>query len=245
MEEKLKFYKEKFIETHFFRPRWYSILFNPYFIIRYSLYQKITHFSQELKGHQKVLDIGCGLKPYEALFSLHEYIGIDLEGGYRNNKDKKAIVFFNGLNIPYANDSFEVALCTEVLEHTENPDQLVEESYRILKKGGLLYLSAPLVWNEHEIPYDFRRFTQYGLEKILKKNNFKLEYILPTTSTFSALAQLFCAFIFESIKIKNSLLKLFLTLFIFFPIQITALGLDKLIKNNWITLGYVVKAKKN
>jgi len=174
-------WKEKFIEDNFYRPRWYSIFFSPYFIIRYSLYKNIAKFAKGLNGCKKILDVGCGLKPYESLFFTHEYIGIDVESGYWSEVDKKTNTYFDGINIPFDNNSFDVVLCTEVLEHASDPDKLLKEIFRVLKDDGILYLTVPFVWNEHEVPYDFRRFTQYGIKKMLNDNKIVSEQVIPTS----------------------------------------------------------------
>lgn len=237
-------WKEKFIEDNFYRPRWYSIFFSPYFIIRYSLYKNIAKFAKGLNGCKKILDVGCGLKPYESLFFTHEYIGIDVESGYWSEVDKKTNTYFDGINIPFDNNSFDVVLCTEVLEHASDPDKLLKEIFRVLKDDGILYLTVPFVWNEHEVPYDFRRFTQYGIKKMLNDNKIVSEQVIPTSGFFGILGQLICASIFESIPFRSSSLKLILSLLIFSPIQIIAIIFDKIFKSKWMTLGYVVIAHK-
>lgn len=237
-------FKKKFIEDNFFRPRWYSIFFNPYFIFRYNLYKKIKEFSRNIKNDSKILDVGCGIKPYKDLFLSSEYLGIDIEGGGHPDVDKMVDKYFDGVKIPYGDNFFDTVICTEVLEHSTDPEELISEMNRVLKKDGKLYITMPFVWNEHEIPYDFRRFTSYEHKRLLRAKDFIIENISSTSGVFGTCGQLITAYIFESIKIRSTLLKFVLSIFIFMPVQFIAIALDKLTRNHWITLGYVVIAKK-
>lgn len=240
--KEIKDVKAKFIEDNYFRPRWYSVFFNPYFIGRSSLYGSAKKFSGTLGGQKRILDVGCGLKPYAGLFIDHGYVGIDVEDGYRTDETKKVDGYFDGLNIPFDNGSFDVILCTEVLEHAIDPEKLVSECSRVLAPGGVLYVTAPLTWNEHEAPYDFRRFTRYGLKKTLEDNGFDVESVTPTSGLFGTIGQLISAAIFESVKFRSTTIKLVLSFAVLAPIQIVSIIMDKIFKNEWIALGYIAVA---
>lgn len=62
----------------------------------------------------------------------------------------------------------------DVIEHIEDFDSVLLDLYRMLKKGGKLYISVPFLYREHESPNDYYRFTSYGLKKILTKNQFSV-----------------------------------------------------------------------
>lgn len=237
--------KETFIKNHFFRPEWYSILVNPYFIDRYSLYKNIRNFANTVAPRTKILDVGCGDKPYKHLFAQSEYLGIEIAGGGHNDKEKKSDQYYDGKNIPFGDKIFDVVLCTQVLEHTEDPQGLTKEMYRVLKPGGRIFLTMPFIGNEHEQPYDFWRFTQFAHKKIMHEIGFTGVEIKPTCKFFSTLGQLTCSFIFESVQVRSTALKLLLSLAILAPIQTLAILLDLIFKNSRITLNYAVTAKKN
>lgn len=226
----------------FFRPAWYAIFVNPYFIARRSLYGGINKFSQTIIN-KKILDLGCGCKPYSTLFAGSEYVGIDIEGGGHKGSAKNADLSFDGENIPFIDNFFEVIICTQVLEHTEAPEKLIQEANRVLKNGGILFLTCPFVWPEHEVPYDFRRYTQYGLKKILEENNFNIEKILPTTGVFASVGQLLSSFLFELVG-KNLFWRLPMAVIVCFPIQLSFFILDFLFRHKGLALDYVVIAKK-
>lgn len=232
--------KEKIKKT-FFRPSWYHIFINPYFIARYHLAKEIRKFSKKIKN-KKILDIGCGDKPYGVFFKENEYIGIDIKGGGHNEENKKVDRFYDGKLVPFENEKFDLVICTQVLEHAEDPNKLINESYRVLKLGGKLFLTMPFVWNEHEEPYDFNRFTKYQHQKVLNNNDFKIENLNKTCGIFGTCGQLISAFIFESTKIN--FLKIIFTIVFCFPIQLFFIFLDFIFRKSGITLDYIIVARK-
>ena len=230
---------------HYFRPKWYSIFINPYFIARYSLFKKINKFSKQHNWLNKnILDVGCGIKPYESLFKGAYYVGIDIEGGGHKDEKKKIDILFDGKNIPFDEKSFDLIICTQVLEHTLDYEYLLKEMYRVLKDDGILLITAPLVWNEHEIPYDFFRFTKFAYKEIFSKIGFKIITIQPTTTFFATIGQLLSAFLVEMLSYNKIILKIIISLIFCFPVQILFLFLDLLFKSHWLTLDYFVIARK-
>lgn len=229
---------------HQFQPKIYSIFINPYFIARYNLFKKIKEFSLQTKWEsKKILDVGCGIKPYESLFKNSDYIGIDVEESGHKNEYKKVDKYFDGKNIPFDDNMFDLVICTQVIEHNLDYKDLLTEIYRVLKRDGDLLLTAPFVWNEHEIPYDFFRFTQYAHRNILRQQGFNIVKLEPTTKFFATIGQLISAFFYENLG-KNILLKILVTFFISAPIQVLFIILDLIIPSKWLTLDYFVLAKK-
>lgn len=126
-----------------------------------------------LKGD--LLDVGCGNKPYQLIMQAEKYTGADVSLS-PHDQDKFDIVF-DGLNIPLNNNNFDSVLCTEVLEHSDDPVKLMSEIYRVLKTNGHAFITAPMFIEHHEVPYDFRRFTYYGMKKIAEDSGFKVLFI--------------------------------------------------------------------
>ena len=122
----------------------------------------------------KILDVGCGKKIYRNIFPENEYLGIDVKVSGRKNEEKYADMYYDGENIPFEDNYFDFIICTEVLEHCTNPSKLISEIYRVLKAKGRALITVPFIWGEHEIPYDFRRYTSYGFKKDIKKVGFKI-----------------------------------------------------------------------
>ncbi len=116
-----------------------------------------------------VLDVGCGEMPFRfALPPRVKYTGIDVEAAVSfGMAGDGSIHIFDGRIIPFPDDRFDHILCTEVLEHAEEPGVLMAEMHRVLKPGGSLILTVPFSARVHHAPYDFHRFTVYGLAKML------------------------------------------------------------------------------
>jgi len=122
----------------------------------------------------KVLDVGCGGKPYQAFFKCESYIGIDLEtGDLERNEYNAADFYYDGLTIPFGNDSFDQVVSTEVIEHVADPILFMQEINRVLKPGGIVMLTTPFVWHEHGVPFDYQRLTYYGMDNLMKKTGFR------------------------------------------------------------------------
>ena len=117
-----------------------------------------------------LLDVGCGEMPFRPLLAPSlTYTGIDVPSadafGMREHPD---IVAFDGRAIPFPESSFDAILCTEVLEHVEDPAGLVAEMLRVLRPGGVLLATVPFSARVHHVPYDFHRFTPFRLASLFK-----------------------------------------------------------------------------
>jgi SAM-dependent methyltransferase len=112
----------------------------------------------------RILDVGCGDKPYYPFFaSASEYIGIDES---HPAAELKAPVE----RLPVDDASFDVVLCTQVLEHAEDPAQAVRELRRVVKPGGRVLASTHGVQVYHPNPDDFIRWTHTGLRRLFEQN---------------------------------------------------------------------------
>jgi SAM-dependent methyltransferase len=236
--------KARIIDESFFRPRWYSVFINPYFISRSTLYRSMRAFAHSVPASAAILDIGCGIKPYRSLFTSASYTGIDIEGGGHGDEQKTVDFFYDGTHMPFPDASFDTALCTQVLEHADDPEALVTDAARVLRSGGKIHISMPFIYPEHEVPYDFRRFTRFEHLRLLERSGFTNIQIFKTTGLFGTFAQLLVLQCFEGIPFRAPLLKALLSLFIFAPIQILGMLLDVLFRKAGPTLDYVVTATK-
>jgi len=144
---------------------------NPFYFARAGLAKVIRRHASALSG--RLLDIGCGSKPYQNLFHVEEYLGLDIDSEY-SRKRGIADYFYDGNTFPVGTESFDSALCNQVLEHVFNPDAFLSEIYRVLKRDGKLLLTVPFVWDEHEQPSDYARYSSFGLKALLEKNGFRI-----------------------------------------------------------------------
>lgn len=122
-----------------------------------------------------VLDAGAGICPYQHYFSHVKYETADF---CQVDKRYGQIDYVCDLSdIPVEDSRYDVVLLTQVLEHLPEPRTILKEMRRILKPGGKLWCSAPLFCEEHETPYDFFRYTQFGFSHVLESARFKIERI--------------------------------------------------------------------
>ena len=156
-----------FLKQQSFQPGFFSIFFNPFFFIRRSLFRNIRRSAPLLKG--KLLDFGCGRKPYENLFSVEEYIGVDIEESGHNHSLSRVDVYYDGEHIPFPDETFDSLFCSEVFEHVFEPEPLLREVNRVLKNGAVGLITVPFCWNEHELPFDYARYTSAGLQALLER----------------------------------------------------------------------------
>jgi SAM-dependent methyltransferase len=122
-----------------------------------------------------VLDAGAGDSPYRSYFSRVRYYSTDF---CKVEKSYNSISFISNLeNIPIRSDCYELVFCSQTLEHVPEPKIVLMELNRVLKPGGQLWLTAPLFYPEHEIPYDFYRYTRFGLTHLIQAAGFEIESI--------------------------------------------------------------------
>ena len=122
----------------------------------------------------RALDIGCGSMPMLPVFEgrIDSMIGLDRPRS--DGKEIRARVHGDALALPFRQGAFQTALCLQVLEHVPEPEQCLREARRVLAPGGYLILTAPHIWNVHEGPQDYFRFTEYGLAYLFRKAGFEV-----------------------------------------------------------------------
>ena len=120
--------------------------------------------AQDVRG-LRVLDVGCGDRPYDALLAgAAEIVGFDRPG------NRYADVHGSIDAIPVEDASFDVVLCLQVLEHVPDPAAAVRELRRTVKDGGRALLSTHGVYPFHPNPDDLWRWTHQGLEHLFRAN---------------------------------------------------------------------------
>jgi SAM-dependent methyltransferase len=186
---------QQYLKKQSFQPGFLSLFINPFFFIRTELYRGIKNYSSRLSG--KLLDFGCGRKPYEHLFQVSEYIGIDVEQSGHNHSQSRVDVFFDGKKIPFGDKTFDCLFCSEVLEHVFNPEAILPEINRVLRDGATVLITVPFCWNEHEIPYDYARYSSFGIRQLLEKNGFRVIEQRKTGSFARVNFQLWALYFFE------------------------------------------------
>ena len=208
-----------------------GIWINPFYIIRKGLLDGVREISLHLKGG-KLLDLGCGSKPYEDIFEVDEYTGVDIEVSGHDHSSSRIDKFYDGKVIPFRDHHFDSVFSSEVFEHVFNLEELLDEISRVLKPGGRLAFTCPFVWDEHEIPYDFARYTSFAIKHLLYKHNFKLIILKKSTGYIETVMQMLAAYFWQHVLPKNKYLKLILTPFLVAPINIFGLILKIILPKN-------------
>src|SRR3954454_10725031 len=109
----------------------------------------------------RTLDIGAQNGPYATHFPRRIALDITRGAGVQIIGDAQAL----GI----ADASFEIVLCTEVLEHLPEPQRAIDEMFRVLVPGGQLLLTTRFLFPIHDAPHDYFRFTKYGLRHLLRR----------------------------------------------------------------------------
>jgi SAM-dependent methyltransferase len=204
-----------------FKPGLIGIFVNPFFFARRRLYQTIAHFSDNLYGN--MLDFGCGEMPYRHLFKVNKYIGLDIiRSGHNLQKMETIDLFYDGGKIPIDDASIDCILSSQVFEHINNLNEVLNELNRLLKPGGKLLISVPFLWEEHEEPFDYFRYSSFGIEEMLEKHNFDIQNKRKCTTSIEACFQIFVAYLYSCFP-NNRYLKFIFTIVIIGPINIFGL----------------------
>ena len=146
------------------------------------------------KSSIRIIDCGAGDAPYREYFSKAEYHtqdAVPLKAEQLRDRQGYSEIDYvcDILDIPVDSESYDVVLCTEVLEHLPDPSGALNELSRIVKKGGVILLTAPLGSGLHQEPFHYYGgFTKYWYEENLKEKFRNIE-ISPNGSTFDHLSQ--------------------------------------------------------
>lgn len=162
------------------------------YYIRNSILKSLNEFVPSFKG--ELLDLGCGQMPYREFINnksrISEYIGVDLENGFQYHKTRQPDLTWDGICLPFPNNKFGTVILTEVLEHVPNPNVTLQETHRVLQKGGLLFFTVPFLWPLHDVPNDEFRYTPFALKRLLQDAGYDDIVIKPTGGWHASMAQM-------------------------------------------------------
>ena len=229
-------------QRQMFYPSWLGIFVNPFYFARSGLRDAMTEFAPMLSG--RLLDVGCGSKPYQALFVVDAYIGLDIDSEASRQRGI-ADHHYDGNTFPFADATFDSVLCNQVLEHVFNPDEFLGEIVRVLKPGGKLLLTVPFVWDEHEQPYDYARYSSFGLRALLEKQGFKIVHHKKIGADASILFQLANAYLFKVTQGWSRPSKLLFTASVMAIVNVMGLLARRMLPDNPdLFLDHIVLAEK-
>jgi SAM-dependent methyltransferase len=132
----------------------------------------------------KVLDLGCGegnsIDLFRALDKEVVWHGVDIENSpevKRRIRENDLFSSFNGVDLPYSDNFFDLIYCHQVLEHVRHPDALISEAFRVLKPGGKFIGSVSYLEPYHS--YSIFNFTPYGIVQVFGDAGFEVKEIRP------------------------------------------------------------------
>jgi SAM-dependent methyltransferase len=142
--------------------------------------RNLDEFLRAFASEERVLDVGSGGSSYDGYFPNRLTVDSDPA------KDPDLVADAHAL--PFSDAEFGLVLCTEVLEHVQEPRVVASELMRVLKECGQLVLTTRFVYPLHESPRDYWRFTRYGLEELFE--DWTITTLVTEAKSFSALGVL-------------------------------------------------------
>ncbi|MUL35804.1 class I SAM-dependent methyltransferase [Gloeocapsopsis dulcis] len=209
-------------------------------ISRKGIYSFLENEFTQIQAKEKVLNVGAGgdigllINEY-AQKNDFQVVSLDIDA--QTNPDIVGDICTYNFG---DKDIFDCIVVCEVLEHVSLPHLAIEQIYTLLKQNGRLILTVPFIFPLHCRPYDYYRFTKYGLAFLLKK--FRYLNIIERNSWADAINVLILRLVKEKRK-KTIMIAPFLITFSCLLIPVNWL-FAKIIPTDFITTGYVVTAKK-
>lgn len=176
-----------------FMPSPWGMFVNPFYFARRGLHEELRRARPHVRG--RVLDVGCGTKPYQSLFDVAEYVGLEIEDP--TGSVSAADVLYDGSSFPFEDDSFDSVLTCQVFEHVFQPEAFLNEVRRVLKPGGTLVMTVPFVWDEHEQPRDYARYSSFGLRHLLESHGFTVVSSRKSMGDVRTLVQLAAGYLYK------------------------------------------------
>jgi SAM-dependent methyltransferase len=227
----------------------HNSIIHPRHLAQRELIKCVKAESRNMVGN--LLDVGCGKKPYAPLLSnASRYIGLDVPTTMHSLT--QVDIIGTALALPIRDECFDSLLCTEVLEHTPDPLGALLEMWRVANPGGILLLTIPLSEQLHEEPYDYYRFTKYGLDYLLNESGWKSLRIYERGGAWLEFGYRFSSFLYSTVgtihnedgtlkprTVVGPLVVMFCVI-----VQLVADVLNSVWKSKISTIGYAVVAQK-
>lgn len=214
-----------------------DIIKKPFFynhLIRSSSCRFLSRFISLLHQDSKILDVGSG--PSTIVPTGYNVTRCDVNPEYEPD------VICSSLKLDFECECFDGVVHSWVLEHLEEPKQALNECYRVLKPGGLLYLTTNMSWHLHENSRDFFRFTEYGLQYLLDNSQWEIVFMEATLGFWGTVTQLIAyriVALFKCFKIE------WIHPLVTIPLQLIGLLFERKFYDTSLCAGYCVIAQKH
>lgn len=172
---------------------WYTHRYND--LHRWHIDTFAEEFARSVPSGALVLDAGAGEGRHRPLYAHTRYVSCDLGVGDASWNYSGLDLLSTLHELPLRDGVFDVVHCSEVLEHVNEPDVVLAELHRVLRPGGRLCLTVPMLLAEHQVPYDWWRPTRYGLDYRLRKAGFRVDSLSTFGGYWSTLMHYFRLFL--------------------------------------------------
>jgi len=236
-------------------------LFNPQFVaaakrvIPTALFRRLDPFEATIHSFvgevasstppsAQVLDAGAGECRFKSTFAHARYIGVDFAQGDPSWDYSRLDALGRLEELPFPDRSFDRVISIVVLEHTTEPCRVLSEFRRVLSDSGTVHLVVPHMWEEHQRPHDYFRFTSSGIRYLMAGAGFRVDRIEPIGGFFWMLSRRLIAVLGFAQKGWR---------WIFFPVLAPVFGLllplccyylDSLDDDKAFTLGFICEGSR-
>lgn len=152
------------------------------------VFDELVKFSSGFADNSTIIDVGAGQSELEMFFESASYIAFDLGVGDDEWDFSQLDVKCDVQSLPIRDSVADAALNLWVMEHVPAPQLMVNEMFRILKPGGKIFLIVPFTMHEHQQPYDFYRYTRFGVKHLFETAGFANVEVYSDSSTEFAAA---------------------------------------------------------
>lgn len=136
-----------------------------------------SEITRNAKG--RLLDLGCGKAPLLGIYSEFVDEAVKVDWGASHGDEFLDLEHDINEPLPFEDASFDTVILSDVLEHLREPALCLEEIFRILTPGGKVIANVPFYYWLHEMPYDYYRFTEFGLKYLFEGSGLEIESLTP------------------------------------------------------------------
>ena len=153
-----------FLKGTFFHPQWFA-----------HRQEKALFMMIGSQTGTHVLDIGCSDQRIRSFLPKDSsYIGLDYYSTATQWYGTRPTIYGDAHALPFPDNQFESVLLLDVLEHLSTPDICIAEIERVLTEGGNLFLKVPFLYPVHDAPFDFHRWTRFGLIQLAQRHGLQV-----------------------------------------------------------------------
>jgi SAM-dependent methyltransferase len=149
----------------------------------------VSEVAASTRSGARVLDAGAGECRFKPMFKHTSYIGVDFALGDPQWDYTKLDALAKLEQLPFADNSVDRVLSIVVLEHTPQPGHVLAEFQRVMKRGGTVHMVVPHMWEEHQRPHDFFRFTSNGIRYLMEEAGLHVKRVQPVGGFFWQLSR--------------------------------------------------------